>query len=85
MSIVKQKQHNIIQCDRCGVNFTRLTSLRTHEKKEKYLRTIFRLPSLELIKKNIKLERDVISVKIVPYKSAVGKCYKKVFSKSNYY
>lgn len=76
MSIVKQKQHNIIQCDRCGINFTRLTSLRTHLKKKKTCEPILKdIPVLELINK-YKVRKGVYKCENCgkEYKSAVGKC-----------
>ena len=76
MSIVKQKQHNIIQCDRCGINFTRLTSLRTHLKKKKTCEPILKdIPVLELIDK-YKVRKGCYKCENCgkEYKSAVGKC-----------
>jgi hypothetical protein len=76
MSIVKQKQHNIIQCDRCGINFTRLTSLRTHLKKKKTCEPILKdIPVLELINK-YKVRKGCYKCENCgkEYKSAVGKC-----------
>lgn len=76
MSIVKQKQHNIIQCDRCGVNFTRLTSLRTHLKKKNTCEPILKdIPVLELINK-YKVRKGCYKCENCgkEYKSAVGKC-----------
>jgi hypothetical protein len=76
MSIVKQKQHNIIQCDRCGINFTRLTSLRTHLKKKKTCEPILKdIPVLVLINK-YKVRKGCYKCENCgkEYKSAVGKC-----------
>jgi len=76
MSIVKQKQHNIIQCDRCGIIFTRLTSLRTHLKKKKTCEPILKdIPVLELINK-YKVRKGCYKCENCgkEYKSAVGKC-----------
>ena len=76
MSIVKQKQHNIIQCDRCGINFTRLTSLRIHLKKKKTCEPILKnIPVLELINK-YKVRKGCYKCENCgkEYKSAVGKC-----------
>ena len=76
MSIVKQKQHNIIQCDRCGINFTRLTSLRTHLKKKKTCEPILKdIPVIELINK-YKVRKGCYKCENCgkEYKSAVGKC-----------
>ena len=76
MSIVKQKQHNIIQCDRCGINFTRLTSLRTHFKKKNTCEPILKdIPLLELINK-YKVRKGCYKCENCgkEYKSAVGKC-----------
>jgi len=76
MSIVKQKQHNIIQCDRCGINFTRLTSLRTHLKKKKTCEPILKdIPVMELINK-YKVRKGCYKCENCgkEYKSAVGKC-----------
>ena len=76
MLIIKQQGTKVIQCDRCGKNFTRLTTLRNHFNIKKTCEPLLKNISIEELKEKYKFKKGIYKCENCgkEYKSAVGKC-----------
>ena len=76
MLIIKQNELKVIQCDRCGKKFTRLTSLRTHFNNKKLCEPLIKDIPIEELKEKYKVRKGCYKCENCgkEYKSAVGKC-----------
>ena len=59
MSKVIHKQSKVIECDRCGKDFTRLTSLRTHFNNKNLCKPLLKNISIEELKEKYKIQQGV--------------------------
>ena len=81
--IIKQNEHNIIQCERCSNTFSNMTNLRRHFHNKKICKPILNDISIEELKEKYKVKKGCYKCENCgkEYKSAAGKCkHKKICS-----
>ena len=74
--IIKQNEHNIIQCERCSNTFSNMTNLRRHFHNKKICKPILNDISIEELKEKYKVKKGCYKCENCgkEYKSAAGKC-----------